>query len=168
MSDCLFPTVLYKWNQQHELFKTEKFYISGVQTASCWTFGIIILWKCIAHINDMPCSAHTIELFLFFFFFHWAILRPFYLPHMHACCRFNHVFVTPWTIAHQAPLSMGFSREEYWSGVPCPPPRDLPDPGMEEGPWLLLHWQAGCLPPAQMGKPILPPTAPKFHHSCFY
>ena len=36
-----------------------------------------------------------------------------------------------WTVAHQAPLSMGFSRQEYWSGLPCPPPVDLPDPGME-------------------------------------
>ena len=35
----------------------------------------------------------------------------------------------PWTIARQAPLSMGFSRQEYWSGLLCPPPRDLPDPG---------------------------------------
>ena len=39
-------------------------------------------------------------------------------------------FVTAWTIAHQAPLSMGFPREEYWSGLPFPPPRDLPDPGI--------------------------------------
>ena len=38
---------------------------------------------------------------------------------------------TPWTVALQAPLSMGFSRQEYWSGWPCPPPEDLPDPGME-------------------------------------
>ena len=38
---------------------------------------------------------------------------------------------TPWTVAHQAPLSMGFSRQEYWSGLPCPPPGDLPIPGME-------------------------------------
>ena len=37
----------------------------------------------------------------------------------------------PWTVAHQAPLSMGFSRQEYWSGLPCPPPGDLLDPGME-------------------------------------
>ena len=37
--------------------------------------------------------------------------------------------VTPWTAACQAPLSMGFSRQEHWSGLPCPPPRDLPDPG---------------------------------------
>ena len=38
---------------------------------------------------------------------------------------------TPWTLAHQAPLFMGFSRQEYWSGLPCPPPGDLSDPGMK-------------------------------------
>ena len=36
-------------------------------------------------------------------------------------------FATPWTVAHLAPLSMGFSRQEYWRGLPCPPPRDLPN-----------------------------------------
>ena len=41
------------------------------------------------------------------------------------------LFVTPWTVAHQAPLSMGFSRQEYWSGLPGPFPGDLPDPGIE-------------------------------------
>ena len=40
------------------------------------------------------------------------------------------LFVTPWTVAHQAPLSMGFSRKQYWSGVPFLPPGDLPDPGV--------------------------------------
>ena len=39
--------------------------------------------------------------------------------------------VTLWTVAHQAPLSMGFSRQKYWSGLPCSPPGDLPDPGIE-------------------------------------
>ena len=39
--------------------------------------------------------------------------------------------MTPWTVAHQAPLSMGFSRQEYWSGLPCPSPENLPDPGMD-------------------------------------
>ena len=38
---------------------------------------------------------------------------------------------TPWTVACQAPLSMGFSRQDYWSGLPFPSPRDLPDPGTE-------------------------------------
>ena len=41
------------------------------------------------------------------------------------------LFVTLWTVACQAPLSMGFSRQEYESGLPCPPPGDLPDPGIE-------------------------------------
>ena len=39
--------------------------------------------------------------------------------------------VTPWSVARQAPLSMGFPRQEYWSGLACPPPGDLPDPGIE-------------------------------------
>ena len=39
--------------------------------------------------------------------------------------------VTPWTVAHQASLSMGFSRQEYWSGLPCPPPGGFPDPGIK-------------------------------------
>ena len=43
------------------------------------------------------------------------------------------LFVTPWTVAHQAPLSMGFSRQEYWSGLPFLSPRDLPNPGIEPG-----------------------------------
>ena len=47
--------------------------------------------------------------------------------------HFSHVqlFATPWTVAHQAPLSIGFSRQEYWSGLSCPLPGDLPDPGIE-------------------------------------
>ena len=40
-------------------------------------------------------------------------------------------FVTPWTVAHQVPLSMGFPRQEYWSGLPFPPPGDLPGIGIE-------------------------------------
>ena len=51
-------------------------------------------------------------------------------------CRLSHfshvqLFTTPWTAARQAPLSMGFSRQESWSGLPCPPPGDLPDSGIK-------------------------------------
>ena len=48
-------------------------------------------------------------------------------------CMFRHIrlFVTPWTVAQQAPLSMGFFRQEYWTGLPFPSPGDLPDPGIE-------------------------------------
>ena len=54
---------------------------------------------------------------------------------MYACVLncFSHtpLFATPWTVAHQAPLSMGFSRQEYWSWLPCPSPGELPNLGME-------------------------------------
>ena len=43
------------------------------------------------------------------------------------------LFVTPWSVAHQDPASMGFSKQEYWSGLPFPSPGDLPDPGIEPG-----------------------------------
>ena len=48
-------------------------------------------------------------------------------------CSFSRVWscAALWTVAHQAPLSMGFSTQEYWSGLPCHPPGDLPDPGIE-------------------------------------
>ena len=43
------------------------------------------------------------------------------------------LFATPWTVAYQALLSMGFSRQEYWSGLPFPSPGDFPDPGIKPG-----------------------------------
>ena len=56
------------------------------------------------------------------------------------------LFVTPWTIAHHAPLSMGFSRQEYWSGLPFPSPGDLPNPGTEpKSPALALIHQGSPL-----------------------
>ena len=50
--------------------------------------------------------------------------------HVHMFSRVQ-IFVSPGTVARQAPLSMGFFREEYWSGLPFPPPGDLPDPGIK-------------------------------------
>ena len=51
----------------------------------------------------------------------------------HVLSHFSRVqlFATPWTVAHEAPLSMGFSRQEYWSGLPCPSPGDPADPGIK-------------------------------------
>ena len=51
-------------------------------------------------------------------------------------------FGTPWTLARQAPLSTGFSRQEYWSGLPCPPPGDFPNPGIKP-PFLMSPALAG-------------------------
>ena len=60
------------------------------------------------------------------------------------------LFVTPWTVAYHAPPSVGFSRQEYWSGLPIPSQGDLPNPGIKPGSPAL---QADCLPSE-------PPTRP--------
>ena len=58
------------------------------------------------------------------------------------------LFATPWTVAYQAPRSMGFSRQEYWSGLPFPSPGDLPNPGIEPGSPAL---QTDTLPSEPLG-----------------
>ena len=65
-----------------------------------------------------------------------------------SCVR---LFATPWTVAYQASLSMGFSRQEYWSGLPLPSPGDVPDPGIEPGSPAL---EADALTSEPPGKPL--------------
>ena len=78
----------------------------------------------------------------------------------HECtCMLNlfhcvQLFVTPWTVAHQALPSMGFPRQEYWSGLPCPPPGELPDPRIKLSLLCLLYWQTGSLPLSHLGSLI--------------
>ena len=60
------------------------------------------------------------------------------------------LFVTPWTVVYQAPPSMGFSRQEYWSGLPFPSPGNLPDPGIEP---RSPSFQADALTSEPPGKP---------------
>ena len=75
----------------------------------------------------------------------------------------NHVqlFVTPWTVAHQAPPSMGFSSQKYWSELPFPSPGDLPDSGIEPG---SPGMQADSLPSEPQGSPVICVCA---HTFCF-
>ena len=68
-----------------------------------------------------------------------------------SCVR---LFAIPWTVVHQAPLSMGFSRQEYWSGLPCPPPGDLPHSGTELASPASPALQVDSLPTEQPGKPV--------------
>ena len=65
-------------------------------------------------------------------------------------CSRVRLFATPGTVARQAPLSMGFSRQEYWSGLPFPPPGDLPNPGIKPG---SSEFQADSLQSEAPGKP---------------
>ena len=62
------------------------------------------------------------------------------------CAQSCLTLTTSRTTAHQAPLSMGYFRQEYWSGLPFPLPRDLPDPGIETVPPESLAWQVDSLP----------------------
>ena len=63
----------------------------------------------------------------------YVCYRFVYINHVYVLSHFSCVwfFATPWTVACQAPLSMGFSRQDYWSGLPCPPPGGLPNPGIK-------------------------------------
>ena len=74
---------------------------------------------------------------------HWLILK------MKSLSRVQ-LFVNPWAVAYQVPPSMGFSRQEYWSGLPFPSPGDLPNPGIEPGSPAL---QADALTSQPTGKP---------------
>ena len=65
------------------------------------------------------------------------------------------LFAILWAVALQAPLTMGFSRQEYWSGLPCPPPGDLPDPGIEPVSPVAPAWQVDSLPLSGQGSSSL-------------
>ena len=89
--------------------------------------GIFTPWKLANIVNQ--CFSLTMQVVKHLPAYLYVCLHACMLSHF-GCV---HLFVTPWTVAHQAPLSMGFSRQEYWSGLPCPPPGDLLDPGIEPG-----------------------------------
>ena len=137
------------------------------------------MWTCKYHINNQTFSRHFLnyqmyigtnsistrqstEQSLLLFFNrqlfrivwssqkNWAKAKSSYMFPVCACVLSRiQLFVTPWTKARQTPLCIGFSRQEYWSGLPFPSPGDLSDPGMEPpapvtpaliGRWILYHW----------------------------
>ena len=80
-----------------------------------------------------------------------------YCVHIRVLSCFSRVqpIATIWTIVHQTPLSIGFSRQEYWSGLPFPPPGIFPTQGLNPCLLCLLHWQVGSLPLVPPGKPMI-------------
>ena len=85
----------------------------------------------------MGCNQHKAPVVL--------MLRRIMSVHAKSLCRVQ-LFATLWTVHRRAPLSMRFSRQEYWSGLPCPPPGDFPNPGIEPASPTL---QAASLPLSQ-------------------
>ena len=82
--------------------------------------GAIAKLLCIAPILVYVLPKRALHMYLFI-----------YYVYVLSCFSRVQLFATPWTVAHQAPLPMGFSRQEHWSGLPFPSPGDLPDPGIE-------------------------------------
>ena len=81
----------------------------------------------------------------------WIIFHPVTSPCSCLAIKFHLTLVTPWTVVHQAPLSMGFSRQEYWIELPFPSPREIPNSGIK--PWSPAL-QAGSSPSEPPGKPF--------------
>ena len=92
-----------------------------------------------------------------------GLCPPLSPPHERVLSHFRRVqlFSTLWTVAHQAPLSKGFSRQERWSGLPCPPPGDLPHPGTKP----MSPWWVDSLPLSHQGSPFLYPKN-HLHRTC--
>ena len=78
--------------------------------------------------------------------------KPCLLKEYHPCMS-SKLFATPWTVAHQAPVSMEFSRQEYWSGFSVPTPGNLPDPGIESKSLESFALAGGFFTTAPCGKP---------------
>ena len=103
--------------------------------------------------------------------FHYAthIFKPIFslMSSMNSMCMLSHfsrvwLFATAWTVTRQTPLSMGFSRQEYQSGLPCPPPGDLSDSGIEPMSPVASALQVDSLPLSHNRKPIYPHTNKQF------
>ena len=110
-SFLMFPLFAKQHSQAHDMWWAASEILLGRYLNTCCFLGFVLL---LAH--NLVCFFKTLN------FWHTCVLSCF------SCVQ---LFATPWTEVHQAPLSMGFSRQEYWSGLPSPPPGDLPDPGIE-------------------------------------
>ena len=73
--------------------------------------------------------------------------------HFYQLLIYIYFFATPWTVAHEPPLSMEFPRQEYWSRLPFPPPRELPHPKIEPTPLASLQWQVDSSPLHRLESP---------------
>ena len=85
----------------------------------------------------------------------WLVLSPWALTQDIECsvAQLCLTLCDPWTAAHQAPLSVGFSGQQYWSGLPCPPPGDLPTQGLNLCLLFLLQWQDSLTSSSHVGSP---------------
>ena len=129
LSKYAFPFCACIILREHKPFKPLRMNFFPLWFTQPWFFSLNTNGKC-RHPEDWSCDKS------------W---KPQGCVCLFVCARKSCVwhFVTPWTVTRQAPLSMEFSRQEYWSRLSLPPPQDLPDTRWNLS---LLHWQADSLP----------------------
>ena len=145
--EVMFPMLIPSWVRQYSsplpgLPVIINLWISVLQLR-IKTFRINNLWSSIQ--LKSPLFSDSFHRLL------WVseLCKGFFENIHYRACVLSRAVMTPWTVAHQTPLSMGFSRQEYWRGLPCPTPEDLPGPGIKaRSPTL----QADCLPIQPLGK----------------
>ena len=148
MQPWLYVQVKASWCPQRNLGMGNQSYNSTLTTVS------IMRNKCAALIQASFCVCVCVCVCVYV-----CVHTPIYV-YIYVCMHaqsHSHVqlFVTPCTVAHQPPLSMGLSWQEYWSGLPFPSPGDLPDPGIEPTPPAVPALQVDSLPLSHVGRPCM-------------
>ena len=134
---------------QREVGSSRSF--SDFTSRTCVEGGVKEAWR--AKISERKLTSTPVGICLTLFYCH--ILDMIFIFYPMLSCTVVSDSATPWTVAHQAPLSMGFSRQEYWSGLPCPTPGDLADPGIEPTSPASPALAGRFFTTEQLGKPCL-------------
>ena len=119
-------------------------------------FSIVVVLSCISTNNIWEIQFLCINCrfgIVIYFFSYFSCSNRYVYARMLSCFSCVQLFATLWTIAHQALLSMGLTRQEYCSGLPCPPPGIFPTQRLNPHLLCLLHWQTASLPLVPPGKP---------------
>ena len=112
--------------KDRSLFSSNKRLEAKIKVSAGMLSSEPLSWLVGGHL--LPLSSHSFPSGCCFHLFLLIMTTCMQVLSRFSCVR---LLAMPWTVAHQAPLSLGFSRQEYQSGLPCPPPGDLPDPGIE-------------------------------------
>ena len=133
--------------RKHNIFEIYPFYsLYQYFISTFWSLWIMPLETFMYWFLCRPMLSFLRDIYIYIYIYIYQSVKHV----IHSSCVW--LCVTPWTVAHPAPLFMGFSRQEYWSGLPFPSPEDLPSPGIKPRSPAL---QADSLPSDHQGSPYV-------------